>query len=756
MSTKKSRLASALIKLSITFFVIFLAWMVWLDSWVMQKFNGQKWAMPATVYARPLELYRGLAISQQAIIKELRAAAYQQNDSGIAGSFYSLPQQLHIALRHFDFWDGRQEATSILLRFENDRIVQLNHGLNNSASIRLEPISIGKIHTGIQEDRLLVTLDEVPPSLIFALLATEDRDFFEHYGISFKSIARAALANIRQGKISQGGSTLTQQLVKNFFLDDSRSFSRKIHEALIALLLELHADKNEILTAYINEVYVAQDGARAIHGFGLASQYLFNKPLADVDLAEAALLVGMMKGPSYYNPLRHKQRAIQRRNLVLDLMAQQEFITEAQARSAKQQNIQVSQQQLAGSSYPAYLDLVRRQLLRDYSEQQLTHAGLRIFSNMNPQWQWHSQAMLQAGIRQLKNRYNTLPVIDGGVVVIDYATGDVLAIIAGQHPRIAGFNRALDAQRPIGSLVKPAVYLTALEQGFTLSSVLNDSPVSIPTTQGDWQPQNFDKVFHGEVPLIEAIAKSYNAATVHLGMQVGINAIIKNLQQLGIEKTIKPLPSVLLGSIDLSPLDVAQMYSTIAANGFYTPLKSIREVSDSQGNKLQRYPLHLQQRIAANEQYLLDFALQNVMHEGTGKSVRQQFPNNTIIAGKTGTSNDQRDSWFAGYDRNRLAVVWLGNDNNQQLPFTGATGALPIWASIMQANRSAQGSRIAPSGIDFVWVDKTSGKLSAERCENAVSLPFVNGSEPKERAPCTISKNPIKSWFKKWFSNSDS
>lgn len=756
MATKKSRLVSALIKLCITFLVLFLAWMVWLDSWVMQKFNGQKWAMPATVYARPLELYRGLAISQQAIINELQAAAYQHNNSGLAGSFYSQANQLHIALRPFDFWDDRQAAASILLRFENDRIIQLNHSLNNSASIRLEPISIGKIHTGIQEERLLVTLDEVPPALIYGLLATEDRDFFEHHGLSFKAIARAALANIRQGRISQGGSTLTQQLVKNFFLTDSRSFSRKIQEALIALLLELHADKNEILTAYINEVYVAQDGARAIHGFGLASQYLFNKPLADLTLAETALLVGMMKGPSYYNPLRHPQRARERRNLVLDLMAQQDFISDAQARSAKQQSIHISQQQLAGSSYPAYLDLVRRQLLRDYSEQQLNNAGLRIFSNMDPQWQWHSQAMLQQGIRQLKSRYPAMPAIDGGVVVIDYATGDVQAVIAGQHPRIAGFNRALDAQRPIGSLVKPAVYLTALEQGLSLSTLLDDSPVSVTTAQGDWQPQNFDKNFHGKVPLIEAMAQSYNAATVHLGMQLGIHTVIDNLYKLGIEKTIKPLPSVVLGSIDLSPLDVAQMYSTIAANGFYTPLKSIREISDNQGNKLQRYPLHLQQRIAANHQYLLDFALQHVMHEGTGKSVRRYFPSNTVIAGKTGTSNDQRDSWFAGYDRNRLAVVWLGNDNNQQLPLTGGSGALPIWASIMQANRSAQGARITPSDVHFAWVDRNSGKLSAERCENAISLPFVNGSEPKERATCTISQNPIKSWFRKWFSKSDS
>lgn len=752
--SNKKRYWPALLKILFTVCVILLVILFWLDRFLLEKLSKHQWHSPAHVYARPLELYKGLNISQEAIIKELQAAAYVEDHSARPGTFSSNNNQLHIVLRAFDFWDTQQETASVLVTIANQRISHLSSSIDNQLSIRLEPISIGKIYTGILEDRILVSLDEVPSSLIQALIATEDRDFYQHFGISPKAIMRATLANIRHRRIVQGGSTLTQQLVKNFFLSDVRSFSRKIVEAPLAVLLELHASKEQILEAYINEVYVAQDGSRSIHGFGLASQYLFNKPISSLTLAESALLVGMMKGPSYYNPLRQPERARARRNLVLDLMQQQGAITASQAKQAQNQALGVSQQTLAGASYPAYLDIVRRQLLRDYSEQQLANEGLRIFTNMDPQWQWHSQAVLQHGIARLQKAYPQMPELEGGTIVVDHATGDILALIAGKNPRIAGFNHALDAKRPIGSLVKPAIYLSGLEQGYTLASPLQDAPISIKTATETWQPQNFERRFHGETTLIHALAQSYNAATVYLGMQLGLEATITTLHRLGIEQTLPAYPSLWLGSVSLNTLEVAQMYSTIAANGFYTPLKAIRNITDKNGQPLKRYPLKIEQRITPQAHYLLDFALQTVMHQGTGKSVQARFANNTAIAGKTGTSNDQRDSWFAGYDRNRLAVVWLGNDDNLKLPLTGATGALPIWADIMQHNKSAQGARPLPENIDFFWIDENSGKLSAENCKNAVSLPFINGTQPQEKARCTRLSNPLKFWFKKWFSHS--
>lgn len=748
MSNPKSRWRANLFKILFTLFIAFSAFLIWLDARFIQQFAGQKWTLPASVYARPLELYTGLAISQAAIIKELQAAGYQNNQTGQTGTYWQKQNQLHIALRSFQFWDALQPAGGVLIDFDQQRISQIKSNLPNQLTVRLEPIRIGKIHTGQLEDRELISLKDTPQSLIFALLATEDRDFFNHHGVSIKGVSRALLSNIKHGRVTEGGSTLTQQLVKNYFLNDKRSYSRKIMEACLALVLELRFSKQEILEAYLNQVYVAQDGARAIHGFGLASQYLFNKALEDLELHETALLVGMMKGPSYYHPLRHPERALQRRNLVLELMLQQQFISAQQAQAAQQRPLNIQQINLSTASYPAYLDLVRRQLLNDYSEQQLNTEGLRIFTNMDPQWQWHSQQQLSHGIEKLQNKHQSMAKLEGAVTVIDHATGDVLALVGSRQPRVAGFNRALDAKRPIGSLIKPVVYLNALERGYHLATILQDTPASIKTAQGVWQPQNFDRQYHGDTLLINALAQSYNAASVNLGMQLGLKPIIKTLQRLGYEKNVAELPSVLLGSLDMSPLEVAQIYTPIAANGFYSPLNSIREVSDHTGKKLKRYPLKLEQRIQTDNAYLLDFALQNVMHEGTGKSVKSRFNPNAPIAGKTGTSGDQRDSWFAGYDNNRLAVVWLGNDDNLKLPLTGGTGALPIWADILLFNRSSATQRSTPANIHRVWIDQGTGLMSQERCQDAVLLPFIKGSEPKQFAPCTMQQRSLKNWFK--------
>ena len=752
MPTRTGRLTSLLLKLALTALVLAGAGIVWLDAWIVDTFNGRKWELPATVYARPLELYAGRAISRDAVVRELRAAGYQQDASGKPGTYYQPEDRLVVFTRPFAFRDGEQGTRRLNLRFDQRRIVDFATDNQDDYSLRLEPIAIGKIYSPKREERLLVTLEETPAALVNALLATEDRHFFEHHGIALKSIARAMIANLREGRIVEGGSTLTQQLVKNLFLNDQRSYSRKLLEAVMAVILELRVDKHTILEAYINEVYVAQDGRRAIHGFGLASRYLFNRDLASLSLADCALLVGMMKGPSYYNPLKHPDRATRRRNLVIDLMAQQGMITSEQAQTARRAGLNLARNRHDNATYPAYLDLVRRQLRRDYSDKQLASEGLRIFTNMDPQWQWHSQAMLAQHTKRLADSYPAAEGLQGAAVVIDHATGDVLAIVGDSNPRVAGFNRALDAARPIGSLVKPAVYLTALENGYTLGSLVDDSPITVMIDQQQWQPQNFDRQYHGRIPAFQALANSYNVATVNLGLTVGLDKVRDTLQRLGVEKSVPHLPSVLLGAVDLSPLEVAQMYSTIAAKGFYTPLKSIRGITDHQGRALKRYPLKLESRLSIQHQHLLDFALQNVMHQGTGRSVRHRFPQNSLVAGKTGTSSDQRDSWFAGYNNRQLAVVWLGQDDNRPLPVTGGTGALPVWADIMQQSRAKPGRRVIPDDVHYLWVDADSGKLSGERCDNAVYLPYINGTEPQDLAQCTISDNPIKHWFKKWFS----
>lgn len=735
MYNKKHSLLSISIKLIITLLVLGISVIVWLDAYMMNGFKNQQQAKPSLVYARPLELYPGLQLSIEQVVKELEAAAYYSSSNALPGSYLRQGQQLTVQSRTFQFWDAYQDADTFVLNFENNRLSQVN-SLKKQRHLRLEPMVIGKIYTGYLEDRELVSLEQAPNHLMGALLATEDRRFFQHYGISLSGIARAFIANIRGGKISEGGSTITQQLVKNLYLSNQRSYIRKLAEIFMALILELRLDKFEILEAYINQVYVAQDGSRAIHGFGLASQYLFNKPIEQLSLADSALLVAMMKGPSYYNPVHHPERALARRNTVLDLMVKENLISHEQAQQAKQQALNISQRQNRNISYPAYLDVVRRQLLRDYSQEQLDTEGLRIFTHMDPHWQWHSQEKISQGVK-----HHAIEQLDGAAVVINHLTGDILAVVGAAQPRFAGFNRAIHAQRPIGSLVKPAIYLAALERNYTLASLIADKPIDVPLDNGIWRPKNFDHRYHGDVLLIDALAKSYNAASVALGMDVGLDSVIQTLHRLGLEKTVSSHPSLLLGSIEASPLEMAQMYSTIAANGFYTPLKSIRAVSDQNGTSLKRYALSIEQRILAEPQYLLNYALHYVMQQGTGKSVQHRFSQSANIAGKTGTSSGGRDNWFVGYNSQQLAVVWLGADDNRSLPLTGGGAALPIWADIIQLQPDFSRKAIAPKTIKPFSIHAYTGLRSNRRCRYSITIPFVHGTEPKAKSPCTIANS---------------
>ena len=752
MSRLVSNFRSFLLKVVLLCAVIIAFAGFYMDAWLIEKINSMKWTVPATVYARPLEVYAGLPLSMEAVIQELKAANYQQVANHEGGTFYINGQSLVIHLRSFQFWDGKQPEQTIKLVFSGHYITGFGSTIKGQSGVRLEPMEIGRIHTESHEDRLLVQLKDVPKALIDALTVTEDRDFYHHHGVSVRGIARAFWVNTREGKVVEGASTLTQQLIKNFFLDNNRSYSRKILEICLSVLLELHVSKEDILGAYINEVFVVQNGAKAIHGFGLASQYLFGLPVSNLSVEQSALLVAMLKGPSYYNPIRYPDRAMKRRNLVLSLMAKEGKITSMAARAAMSKPLGLLDRREILANYPAYLDVVRRQLRRDYSDESLKMNGLRIFSNMDPQWQWRAQKALQGGIADLEKRYGKkLSGLDGAVVVTDSTTGDILAVVGGKEPRFSGFNRALDAKRPIGSLIKPVIYLTALESGYSLNSLLSDDPLNIKTAQGKWHPQNYDRQYHGQVLLYQALANSYNVATVRLGMSLGVDKVAETLKGLGVDEEMPLLPASLLGTFSLSPMDIAQAYNTMGNDGFYTPLKSIQEITDIYGRPVKRYPLRLEQRFSPGIAFLLDFALHKVIEEGTGASVRERFRPGQVIAGKTGTTSDQRDSWFAGYDTNKSVVVWLGQDDNRPLPVTGGSGALQIWADIVAANAEIEGQANVPDNIKSVWTDKASGLLSAEDCPEAVLVPYIKGTEPTDPVDCAKTSHKVINWFQKWF-----
>jgi penicillin-binding protein 1B len=733
---------------------------VYLDFTVRARFEGKRFELPARVYARPLELYPGLKLRPTALLGELALLGYRESARPQEpGSYRWSGQTVELVTRPFTFGDGPQASTALRVNFDGERVGTLQRQGDNARLdlVRLDPALIGGIYPGKNEDRVLVRLDEVPSQVVDALIAVEDNRFYRHHGIDPRGIARALFTTITGGGV-QGGSTLTQQLVKNFYLTADRTLRRKLTEMVMAVLLEIHYSKEEILETYLNEVYLGQDGNRAIHGFGLASVFFFDRPLSRISLPEAALLVGMLKGPAYYSPRRHPQRALERRNLVLGEMAEGGFITDQQLLAARTSSLSVIDRPPRGTSpYPAFLELVHRQLRRDYREEDLRSEGLQVVTTLDPGVQNAAEKALRRRLDQLEqSRRGKSAELQGALLLTSAQNAEVQAVVGGREPAFKGFNRALDARRPIGSLVKPIIYLTALQQPqrYTLATLLDDSPlVHKQAGTDDWQPQNYDKQSHGQVPLCTALANSYNLCTVRLGLDLGVESVMANLQRLGADRELPAYAASLLGANELSPLEVAQVYQTVAAGGFRTPLRAIREVLTADGQPLQRYPLEVEQVVEPAPLYLLATALQDVVRQGTAQGLAARLPAGLDVAGKTGTTDDFRDSWFAGFTGDRVAVVWIGRDDNQPTGLTGASGAMAVWGDLMAKLDPEPLILPEPEQIERVWIDPESGLLSGPGCSGAVELPFMTGSAPTESAPCGPRSvgNSIPGWIKRIF-----
>jgi penicillin-binding protein 1B len=527
----------------------------------------------------------------------------------------------------------------------------------------------------------------------------------------------------------------------------------------MALLVEWHYNKNEILEAYLNEVYLGQDGNRAIHGFGLASYFYFERPLTELSVDQYALLVGLVKGPSYYNPRRHPERALSRRNLVLDVMTELELITPDEASRSKARKLGVSHyKRKAINTFPAFLELVRRQLRRDYRDEDITSEGLRIFTTLDPQVQWRLEKVLEARLKTLENGLKIkVGTLEAAAVVASVQGGEVLALAGGRNPKFSGFNRALDARRQVGSLLKPAVYLTALEQPgrYTLATLLDDSPLSFTARNGDvWEPRNYDRKNHGDVPLYQALAHSYNVSTARLGLALGIEPIIKTLHKLGVEQHLNPYPSLVLGAVEMSPLAVTNMYQTFASGGFRSRLRAINAVLAVDNSPLQRYPLSVQAAIDPAPNYLVSTAMRFAAREGTGRGLYQYLPDNQDIAGKTGTTDNLRDSWFAGFTGDRLGVVWIGRDDNQSTGLTGSSGALRVWGDLFAGFNNSDQVPVAVENIEYHWIEPKTGLMADAGCPDVVQLPFIAGSAPEGIAACVQKKGVLTApvdWFKELF-----
>lgn len=718
------------------------AYLAYVDYRIREEFDGKKWSLPARIYAAPVELFVGAASTPERLEQNLRDLKFRADPALATRATYARRGAgLVVKTRAFRFPDRLEPARTIRVDFDGGQISGLSDmdQQRSLAVLRLEPVQVGSFYPTIKEDRILIKLTQAPERLLQALFSVEDRDFYQHAGISARGILRAVWVNARSGAIVQGGSTLTQQLVKNLFLSAERTWWRKVNEAVMALILEARYSKQQILEAYLNEIYLGQDGARAIHGFALASQYYFGRSLAELELQHVATLVGLVRGPSYYDPFQAPERVVDRRNVVLDAMVEQHYITAEQAGIAKGKALDVvSNPHQPISPHPAFLDLLRRQLGKDYQPDDLTSEGLRIFTTLEVGAQRALEAAVTEGIQQLEQRKGRRGLETAGIVT-RRDSGEIVALVGSRNPSSTGFNRALDAERQIGSLYKPVVYLTALKNSkrYTIASPLSDRAVRLKGEGGKaWTPSNYDGQEHGTVLLRTALAQSYNLATIRLGLSVGVERTLDTLRRMGVSRKVPAFPSLLLGAVNMTPLEVTQVYQTLAADGFTMPLTGIRAVTSRDGKVLQRQGLKPRRQTDSSAVFLVNVILQEAVSQGTGKPVYSFLPRHFNVVGKTGTTNDLRDSWFAGFTGDYLGVVWVGRDDNKPARLTGAQGALRIWGLTMRRIAREPVTLARPQNIVDAWVDRATGQRSDDTCPAAVRMPFIKGSVPPAGSAC--------------------
>lgn len=727
-----------------------VGYLIYLDRTITKTFEGRRWSVPAQVYAQPLELYPGAALSLADLQLELERLGYQANANlATPGTFKRRDRELDIYLRAFRFMERERSSAQITVSFRGQRLTRIAGEQGEIPLIRLDPAMIGSFFPAHGEDRIVLTPEEVPPLLSEGLKAIEDRDFDTHVGFSLKGILRAFMVNLRSGKVQQGGSTLTQQLVKSYFLDNRRTIERKLQEVAMAVILDARFSKADLLTAYINEIFLGQNGARAIHGFGLGAQFYFNKPLRELSPDEIATLISIIRGPSFYNPFRHPQRAQERRDRILHTLFNDGLIDQQQLQIALARPLGVIASPSGGGAYyPAFMDRVRQDLQDQYDQETLSSAGLRIFTTIKPRVQENLQQAVSNTLNGLEEDRNMASgTLQAAALIADSQTGEISALVGGRKGRVDGFNRALNAARPVGSLIKPVVYLAALESGLHLATPIQDEPITLTPKFGQpWSPKNFDGKHRGELPMIRALAESLNLATVHLGNQIGLDLIQHRFAQLAGRQADNPYPSFLLGAESLTPVQMLEIYGNFASGGFRTPPKAVIAVLDEQGKPLAHHPFSLEQTIEPHYAAALNHALEIVMAKGTGRSspyARQG------VAGKTGTSNDNRDSWLAAFDNSSVSVIWVGRDDNDVTGLTGASGALRVW------NNMVRGQPVDPlihaADQRLIEVEFESGMRATATCADVVRVPIPDPDALPVKPGCGLDEG-FGDRMRRWFS----
>ncbi len=735
--------AKAVLVLLLVAVLAVTAWFAYLAREIENRFASRKWSVPAVVFSDSVICYPGQNLSLERVRRMLLVRRYQQVSGRTprAGEFKVSGRRLDVYLRTFTYPGKNLESRPVRLTFTANRIARIESRGKTLGYLELEPIVMAHLFGREKESRHLISIKQVPQDLVNAVVSIEDHRFFEHRGLDWLGILRALWIDLRAGRVVQGGSTITQQLIKNYFLDSRRTLKRKVQEACMALVLEARYSKEEILEMYLNEIYLGQRGGVAIHGVGEAALYYFGKNVRDLSLSEAATLAGMIRAPNAYSPRRRPEACKKRRNLVLRRMVALHKISRQQYARARLEPVRTIRNRLPLKVAPYFVDSVRHQLNKLYSPEALASEGLNIYTSLHPEIEFAAERAVKEGLGRLekkfprlKGRAGTSP-LQALIVVVQPKTGQVLALVGGRDYDQSSFNRALFAKRQPGSAFKPFVYLAALDRFQPLDRI-DDEPMSYTVKGRKWAPRNYDRVYHGPVTLETALAKSYNAATVNLAMKVGLDKVIKTARRLGIESPIKPYPSLALGAFEVTPMELAGAYTVLDNDGLKPYLLSLKKVISPRGEVRQKHFVRLRRATTSAKAFLITHLLQAVMRFGTGSSARRlgiTFP----CAGKTGTTSNYRDSWFVGYTSDLLALVWVGYDDNRPTYLSGSRGALRLWVRFMKAIRPwihPQPFRVPP-GIVERYVCRQSNQLATAFCPERRIEYFLQGHLPALYCP---------------------
>lgn len=694
---------------------------------------------PSRLYGQPAILAVGDLRDSRAIVAELERESYRDvGDGGVfPGSFRRSDGTLRVHLRRFltaEGWDGGREVE---IRWRRGRIASITVAGRSVPGLRLPPPLLASYYGDDLEERWPVTVDQVPEELIDALLAAEDATFFDHPGLSLTGILRAAWVNLTGGEIRQGGSTLTQQLVKNLYLTHERTLGRKTREAVLALMLELRYSKRQILEAYLNEIYMGASGGVNLIGFGAAARAYFSKEPAELDLGEAALLAGMIRAPGSNSPISHPEAAKERRDWVLDRMVTLGWLDEERAHRIQAQPVMARPRPMGRHSAPYFAQAAAEEAERRFGIPALEDRGYVLLSTLHAADQQEAEAAVRWGLRALEKGWQkgsgaTEP-LQGALVSLDPVKGGILAYVGGRDYLQSQFDRAGRARRQAGSAFKPVVFAAAFARGAAMpSSWVYDSPLTVRLAGREWNPKNYGEDYRGWVTVRTAVEESLNTATARVALEVGLEPIVELARKMGILSHLEPFPALALGAFEVAPLEMAAVYGTLAAGGVRPPVHGLEAVLDGGGRWVSAAPLPEPQRALSPEvTYLVTSTLQGVLDRGTGEAARRMGLEDHL-AGKTGTTNGRRDNWFAGYSPERVTVVWVGYDDNTRTRLTGARGALPIWARFMQSVRPAGGYSTVPQppGVYTAVVDPETGELATEGCPEVLTEVYLDGWLP--------------------------